>query len=138
MGFIDSFTDKFKKTNTDDTFDTAIKEDESIEMVEDAPKLEKVNNVINFPSDKSQSKLKVMVFEPNSFEDVKQIGPYLKSYEPVVLNFETTNPNEAKRIIDFISGTVYALEGDIEKVGKNVFLCAPNNVNVEFSEEINK
>lgn len=48
----------------------------------------------------------------------------MKNYEPVVVNFENTDADTAKRIIDFISGTAYALAGDIKKVGKNVFLCA--------------
>ena len=43
-----------------------------------------------------------------------------------------------KRIVDFISGTTYALNGEIKKIGNNVFLCAPSNVNVSYMEEERK
>ena len=55
-----------------------------------------------------------------------------------VLSVQITVVAPAKRIIDFISGTTYALSGDIKKVGKNVFMCAPNNVSVNFTEELKK
>ena len=51
---------------------------------------------------------------------------------------EKTEAEDAKRIIDFISGTTYALNGEIKKVGHNVFLCAPSNVNVSYTEEERK
>ena len=56
----------------------------------------------------------------------------------MVINFENTEAEDAKRIIDFISGTTYALNGEIRKVGRNVFLCAPSNVNVSYTEEEKK
>ena len=61
-----------------------------------------------------------------------------KNNQLKVVNFENTSSDIAKRIIDFISGTTYALSGDIKKVGKNVFMCAPNNVSVNFTEELKK
>ena len=81
--------------------------------------------------------LKVMVIEPRAFDDAQQIANALKEKRPVVINFENTDPEDAKRIIDFISGTTYALSGEIKKVGQDVFLCAPSNVNVAFSQDKN-
>ena len=82
--------------------------------------------------------MKVMVIEPKSFDDSQEVANCLREKRPVVINLEHTDPETAKRIIDFASGTTYALNGDIKKVGKNVFLCAPNNVNVSYTDENEK
>ena len=80
-------------------------------------------------------KMKVIVIEPQTFDDAQQVANNLREKKPVVINFEKTEAEDAKRIIDFISGTTYALNGEIKKVGHNVFLCAPSNVNVSYTEE---
>ncbi|MBR1760981.1 MAG: cell division protein SepF [Schwartzia sp.] len=82
-----------------------------------------------------RQKMKVVVIEPRSFDDVQQVANYLKEKKPVLINFEQTNAEEAHRIIDFISGATYAIAGDIKKVGHNVFLCAPSNVSVSYTQE---
>ncbi len=83
-------------------------------------------------------KMKVIVIEPKSFDDAQEVANCLREKRPVVINFDKTDAEAAKRIIDFISGTTYALNGEIKKVGRNVFLCAPSNVNVSYTEEDNK
>ncbi|MBQ7479294.1 MAG: cell division protein SepF [Selenomonadaceae bacterium] len=83
-------------------------------------------------------KMKVIVIEPKSFDDAQEVANCLREKRPVVINFDKTDAEAAKRIIDFISGTTYALNGEIKKVGRNVFLCAPSNVNVSYTEEDSK
>ena len=80
-------------------------------------------------------RMNVIVIEPQSFDDAQQVASNLQKKKPVVLNCEKTEKSVASRIIDFISGTTYALNGDIKKISNNVFLCAPNNVNVSYSED---
>lgn len=80
-------------------------------------------------------KVKVIVIEPRTFDDAQQVANNLREKRPVVINFEKTDPEDAKRIVDFISGTTYALNGEIKKIGTKVFLCAPSNVNVTYTEE---
>ena len=80
-------------------------------------------------------RMNVVVIEPRSFDDAQQVAVNLQKKKPVLLNFEKTEKSVASRIIDFISGTTYALNGDIKKISNNVFLCAPHNVNVSYSEE---
>ena len=97
-------------------------------------------NIVNFhaaaASDNAASRqMKVMIIEPGSFDDAQQVANCLKEKRPVVINFENTEEEAAKRIIDFVSGTTYALSGEIKKVGHNVFLCAPSNVNVSYTQE---
>lgn len=100
---------------------------------------QQADNVVDFKNKaKTASQMKVMVIEPVSFDDAQQVADHIRNHKPVVVNFENTNGDIAKRIIDFISGTTYALSGDIKKVGKNVFMCAPDNVSVNFSEEQKK
>ena len=79
--------------------------------------------------------MNVVVIEPQSFDDAQQVAINLQKKKPVVLNFENTEKSVANRIIDFVSGTTYALNGDIKKISNNVILCAPSNVNVSYSEE---
>lgn len=103
-------------------------------------------NVVDFQSAASaregssvtNMKMKVIVIEPKTFDDAQQVANNLREKKPVVINFEKTEADDAKRIIDFISGTTYALNGEIKKVGHNVFLCAPSNVNVSYTEEEKK
>lgn len=83
-------------------------------------------------------RMKVIVIEPKGFDDAQEVANCLRDKRPVVINFEHTDPEAAKRIIDFISGTTYALNGEIKKVGRSVFLCAPSNVNVTYTEEEKK
>ena len=89
------------------------------------------SNIVNLPT--AQKQLKVIVVEPFSFDDAQHVADHLKNRKPVVVNFENTDEEVAKRMVDFISGTTYALSGTIQKVGNNIFLCAPNNVDVAFS-----
>lgn len=91
----------------------------------------KNNNVVNLPT--AQKQMKVMVVEPFSFDDAQHVADHLKNRKPVVVNFENCDKEVAKRMIDFISGTTYALAGSIQKIGNNIFLCAPNNVDVTYS-----
>nr|WP_320145620.1 cell division protein SepF [uncultured Anaeromusa sp.] len=98
------------------------------------------NNVVNLPhaaigstAAAASKQMKVMVVEPANFDDVQHVADYLKNRKPVVVNFETTDKEVAKRMIDFMSGTTYALGGSIQKVGHHIFLCAPANVDVAYT-----
>ena len=137
MGLVDKFR---KMTGTEQPEEEYVEEtaDEAAqpEQPEQRPN---PDNVVSFKNKtKAGNQLKVMVIEPTTFDDAQQVADHIRNHKPVVVNFENTNSETAKRIIDFISGTTYALQGDIKKVGKNVFMCAPDNVSVNFAEEMNK
>lgn len=74
---------------------------------------------------------KMMLLEPRAYSESQQIADYLKSRSAVVVNLKRVTPDQAKRIVDFLSGTIYAIGGDLQKLGGGIFLCTPNNVNVE-------
>lgn len=79
----------------------------------------------------SQKNVKVVLCEPESYEDVQTVADHLRSKRPVVLNLEGLPNDQALRIVDFISGTVYALGGKLEKISRETFLCTPDNVDVQ-------
>ncbi len=74
---------------------------------------------------------KMVLFEPRAYSEAQQIAEYLKNRNAVVVNLKRVTPDQAKRIVDFLSGTLYAIGGDLQKLGGGIFLCTPNNVNVE-------
>lgn len=78
----------------------------------------------------SLGKLTVVVTSPSSFDEARKAVDSLKQGRPIMANFEDTDKEVARRFIDFASGAVYALDGMVEKVGKNVFLFATKNVAV--------
>lgn len=78
----------------------------------------------------TQKQVRVMVVEPVSFEEAQGIAEHLKARKSVILNLERTDGSLAQRIVDFISGTTYALGGNMQKVGNGIFLFVPNNVDI--------
>jgi len=79
----------------------------------------------------SQRQMRVSVVEPYSFDDVQGIADHLKNHRPVIVNLEQAEPELAKRVVDFVSGATYALDGGMQKVGKGIFLFVPNNVDID-------
>ena len=74
---------------------------------------------------------KMILLEPRAFSESQQIADHLKARNTVVVNMKRVTSEQAKRIIDFLSGTVYAIGGDLQKIGVGIFLCTPKNINVE-------
>ncbi len=74
---------------------------------------------------------KMILLEPRAFSEAQQIADYLKARSTVVVNMKRVTPEKAKRIVDFLSGTLYAIDGDLQKLGNGIFLCTPDNVTVD-------
>lgn len=77
--------------------------------------------------------VKIIVLTPTAFDEAEKAANHLKSRKPVVLNFNRTTKEVAQRILDFLSGTVFALNGSMQRVSKETFLFVPNNITV-YSE----
>lgn len=73
---------------------------------------------------------KMILCEPRSYNEAQEIADHLKSRRAVVVNLQRVRQDLAIRIVDFLSGTVYALNGGISKVGPGIFLCTPDHVEV--------
>ena len=76
-------------------------------------------------------KSKMILLEPRAFSESQQIADHLKKRNTVVVNLKRVTSDQAKRIVDFLSGTIYAIGGDLQKIGGGIFLCTPNNINVQ-------
>ena len=76
---------------------------------------------------------KMILLEPRAYSELQQIVDHLKNRNTVVVNLKRVTSDQAKRIVDFLSGTIYAIGGDIQKIGGGIFLCTPNNVNIQGS-----
>ena len=87
----------------------------------------KKNKVVNIHT---TTQLKVVVYSPLSFDNAREIADHLKAKKPVVINLESVETPVAKRIIDFLSGAVFALDGNIQKIADRIFLIAPYNVGI--------
>ena len=74
---------------------------------------------------------KMILLEPRAYSESQQIADYLRARNTVVVNLKRVTSDQAKRIVDFLSGTIYAIGGDIQKIGGGIFLCTPNNVNIQ-------
>ncbi|PDO11809.1 MAG: cell division protein SepF [Candidatus Reconcilbacillus cellulovorans] len=79
----------------------------------------------------AQKNVRVILSEPRSYDEVQEIADHLRFRRPVVVNLQRVRPDQAVRIVDFLSGTVYALNGGISKIGPNIFLCTPDTVEIQ-------
>ncbi|MGQ8873926.1 cell division protein SepF [Paenibacillus sp. TSA_86.1] len=86
------------------------------------------NNVVSIHSQKN---VKVVLYEPRSYDEAQEIADHLRSHRTVVVNLQRIRQDQALRVIDFLSGTVYALGGGISKIGGNIFLCTPDTVEIQ-------
>ena len=83
---------------------------------------------------------KMILLEPRAYSESQQIADHLKKRNAVVVNLKRVTPEQAKRIVDFLSGTLYAIGGDLQKLGSGIFLCTPKNINVQgkMTDEVDK
>ena len=80
-------------------------------------------------ADKSGSKM--ILVEPRAYSESQQIADHLKNRNSVVVNLKRVTSDQAKRIIDFLTGTLYAIGGDLQNIGVGIYLCTPKNVSVQ-------
>jgi len=108
------------------------KKEEDREFLRPAGKKGKVVNIT------STTQFKVVVLQPETFEEAREIADNLKSNKPVIVNLEKIEKEQARRMVDFVSGASYALGGDIQKISNMIFLVTPYNVGIlgDFKDEL--
>ncbi|WP_040204884.1 cell division protein SepF [Neobacillus jeddahensis] len=122
----------------DDEYDDI--NDEYVETVEPVKqKLQPVKspNVVSLQtvqksssSSNSSKSSKVILVEPRTYSESTEIADHLKNHRAVVVNLQRIDTEQGRQIVDFLSGAVYAIGGDIQKIGSSIFLCTPDNVEV--------
>ena len=122
--------------DTEDEYDdNYYAEDEMSQVGYDEPAVDhfasrRSSRVLKIHDSAPQQQMKVVVIQPESFEEARDITNHLKSKKPIVVNLESVEKEVARRIVDFLSGAVYALDGDIQKISNGIFLIVPYNVDI--------
>ncbi len=81
------------------------------------------------------SAFKLVVIEPAGFDECPKLVDSLKSKKPIIINLERIESDTARKIFDFLSGATYALNGNVQKVANNIFVFAPENVDIAAGVE---
>lgn len=128
--------DKVKKWFFEEDDDDDVYED--VEIDEEAhakttsmfekPKSTRTSDAVKALSANKDSHL--VLFEPRAYSEAQEIAIYLKQKRAAVVNLHRLQKEQSKRVIDFLSGVIFAIEGDIQQIGPKIFLCTPKNIGV--------
>ena len=117
----------------DETIELDEQQENEAYMEEEEPEVTRANrkskqNVVSLQSVHKNSR--VVLVEPRVYAEAQDIADHVKNRKSVVMNLQRIPQDQARRIVDFLSGTVYAVGGDIQKLGPETFLCTPDNVEI--------
>ena len=121
MGIADTIKNFIAPEEDEQTLVLTESEAESISAYE-KPQLEAAN--------KSTANKNIVLFEPRNFDEAEEIGHHIKLKRACCVNLHRMPSEYRQRIIDFLSGVVYGVDGLIKKIGENVILCSPKNLQV--------
>lgn len=132
----DGIISKFKNWIAEDEYEEDALDEIGEEIIEDELD-EQFGNVGALKGSKivnlhTASQMKVVIVEPKKYEEVTTIADHLKQRRAVIVNLEGLSDSETRKaIFNFMSGSVYVLDGNIQKVSKSIFILAPNNVDID-------
>ena len=124
------------------TFLGLMEETEDEETIEDVefgkPQAQRKSPVLNLHTGSGNKNMRLVIVKPQEYAEAQAIVEHIKNKKPVLVNLEETEPEQAKRIIDFLSGATYAVDGNMQKVSQQIFVFAPPQVevNAEFRREL--
>lgn len=101
----------------------------------------KRTNVLQMPETKTSydgganMNMNMIIFKPTEYDQAQTIIDYLKLKKSIIVNLDEIDVNVAQRILDFITGAVYALAGDIKKAARNIFVVVPSNVEISTGDD---
>ncbi|MDD8048553.1 MAG: cell division protein SepF [Thomasclavelia sp.] len=122
--------EEFEESFEEDTVEPEVKTSK-FEM----PKYHKTTQAVDALNAKGSN---LVLFEPRSFGDSQNIAQHLTSRRAAVVNLHRLQKDQAKRVVDFLSGVIYAIDGDIQKIGPKIFLCTPKNISVAGSIDLDE
>lgn len=122
---VDTSTEE--ETDTENIYGYSYDKAEETEEPEEKGLFGRKSKVVNMPQ---TQQVRMVITQPTNFEQSEEICNYLKDKKSVIVNLEYVNKDVARRIIDFISGAVHALNGHIQKVSNAIFLIAPVNYDI--------
>ena len=135
----------WKKRFPEDEYENeqAYEDEEVIAPVEDYRETkfnEERSNVFSMDSKRVMEQsidMNMVIFKPTEYEQAQTIIDFLKLNKPIIVNLDEIEVSVAQRILDFITGAVYALAGDIKKAARNIFVVVPSNVEISNANEQN-
>jgi cell division inhibitor SepF len=127
-GTLKRFFDLEETVNSSEDRLPAAHDERISKPVQDQHRLEKSGRIVAIKNVHQQNK--VVLVEPKRFEEVEEIVGYLKNKQTIICSLQGTSKDQGQRILDFIGGTSFALNGQIRKIGKNTFLFAPEQVDI--------
>ncbi len=83
------------------------------------------------PMNNSMASSRMVITQPTCYDDVQEVGDYLKAKKSVIINLENVGKDDARRILDFLSGATFMIEGTIQKVSNLIYLMAPRTVEIQ-------
>ena len=130
------YTQKIKDWFFEEQDDEEVVETEEIEAEDEIkrtsmfekPKSTKTSDAVKALSANKDSHM--VLFEPRAYSETQEIATYLKQKRATVVNLHRLQKEQSKRVIDFLSGVIFAIEGDIQQIGPKIFLCTPKNFGV--------
>lgn len=145
MSLKDKFNDYFSLNDTDDDleYETPVMPAKKETKKSSAPlaaESKKVShkgsnqNIVAINQQQAIKKPRIKVVEPRLYSEVQSIADILLNNQSVILNFRRMEKEQAKKMLDFLMGTTYAIKGDIQRLGEEIFICTPQSFEVDGSE----
>ncbi|MGG3466592.1 cell division protein SepF [Neobacillus pocheonensis] len=124
--------DEYDDNNGDnlDAVEPIKQKKQAVVKTQNVVSLQSVQKSSNINTSNPSKSSKVILVEPHSYSDATEIADQLKNRRAVVVNLQRIDNEQGRQIIDFLSGAVYAIGGEIQKIGTCIFLCTPDNVEV--------
>lgn len=107
-------------------------DEQNVGRTQATPSAPRANKVVAMGAPVTKT-AKIVVFEPRIYSDGKEIGTHLLNNKAVVVNFDRIGSEDATRIVDFLTGTVFAISGEIKRIGTKIFLVTPANFEIDGS-----
>lgn len=133
MGFVESVKDMFGFGGYDDEYYDDEFDYEEEEVYDEAPRSslfsgKKSNKVV--PINPQSSQARIVVLKPKCFNNSTAVADELRKRRPVIVDVGALDPDEARRVVDFISGTVYGIDGKMQKITSGIFVVTPSQVDI--------
>ena len=129
MGFVDAVKDFVGFGDVDYEEEYEYEEEEVEDVLEEKPSLFGRRNKV-VPLERQSNAPRIMVIKPKCFNNSTEAADQLKLRRPVILDVGGLDPDEARRVVDFVAGTVYGLGGDIQKVSGGIFIATPSSFDI--------
>lgn len=131
MKVFDKFMEFVSPIDEEEVLEVVHEEDDKVSFVEEQETISKYEMPKSNATSTINESTKLVLFEPRSFADVKEVANRLKEDKGAVINLHRLDTISARRTSDFLSGVMKGLDGTIQRIGKSVLLCTPNSISVK-------